>query len=144
MGRALFLQPISVLPLSALPLARLPPCCALTMVATELLENGCFPAPAFVEVFAFLCRDDLQAINSLGTKHQPIQIREGITSSGERNSLSPQPPFCWPTVWMQLLRADWRVVLFVFPIAGIHLGRLYHSRRLRVYLTSIHNANEGT
>lgn len=32
----------------------------------------------------------------------------------------------------------------VFPITGIHSGRLYHRRRLCMYLTSIHNANEGT
>ena len=59
-------------------MARLPPYCSFTVVATELLENGCFAAPAFVEVFAFLCREDLQVIDSLGTKHQPVQIPEGL------------------------------------------------------------------
>lgn len=48
------------------------------MVITELLENGCFAAPAFVEVFALLRREDLQVIDSLRTKHQPIQILEGL------------------------------------------------------------------
>lgn len=105
-------------------------------------RKRCFAAPTFIEMFAFLCGEDSHRPVGAHRSTRPDPSRHHLQ---RRKKLSPQPPFgcsrsgCGSSGWV----GGWSF-WSVFPVAGIHLGRLYHSRRLCMYLTRIRNANEGT